>query len=331
MAGPQAPARALGRFEVRTPPRTLDEMFACATNEAEREAIRDAHVRQRDGRASTATCPTPCATPRCAGAPGVPRGELHVPRARTRRAARRAWPSPSPPRARRGHVQGARAASAPCPITSATCSSAAAASCATTPRSTRILVARRPASAAWSSKDGDDDHRPGRRLEPRPRRYTFTELIDRRRPARRLARRVDAIDHRAAYFQMHFALDASCPSSPGRTRCSTRAELRSTSACSARPRRCSATTRPACRGEVPEAPAAVARHPVALDPDLAPEGKPRRQRLRVLRADRGRPRGQGPAARRDGRADGRADRRRRAQLPRLPSSARSATPPTATS
>ncbi len=34
-----APARAIGRFEVRKPPKSLDEMFACANNEAEREAI----------------------------------------------------------------------------------------------------------------------------------------------------------------------------------------------------------------------------------------------------------------------------------------------------
>src|SRR5580698_3713501 len=36
-----APARALGRFDVRTPPRTLDEMYACARTEAERAAISD--------------------------------------------------------------------------------------------------------------------------------------------------------------------------------------------------------------------------------------------------------------------------------------------------
>jgi phytoene dehydrogenase-like protein len=35
-----APARAIGRFDVRTPPKSLDEMFACANNESEREAIR---------------------------------------------------------------------------------------------------------------------------------------------------------------------------------------------------------------------------------------------------------------------------------------------------
>ena len=38
----EAPARAIGRFDVRRPPRSLDEMWACAANEAEREAIRTA-------------------------------------------------------------------------------------------------------------------------------------------------------------------------------------------------------------------------------------------------------------------------------------------------
>jgi phytoene dehydrogenase-like protein len=37
----QGPARALGRFDVRTPPKTLDEMYACATTEAERSAIHE--------------------------------------------------------------------------------------------------------------------------------------------------------------------------------------------------------------------------------------------------------------------------------------------------
>ncbi|OWY59387.1 dehydrogenase, partial [cyanobacterium TDX16] len=38
----EAPARAIGRFDVRKPPKSLDQMFACATNEAERQAIQDA-------------------------------------------------------------------------------------------------------------------------------------------------------------------------------------------------------------------------------------------------------------------------------------------------
>ncbi|OBH56953.1 NAD(P)/FAD-dependent oxidoreductase [Mycobacterium sp. E2479] len=37
----QGPAKALGRFDVRRPPKSLDEMYACAANEAERRAIHD--------------------------------------------------------------------------------------------------------------------------------------------------------------------------------------------------------------------------------------------------------------------------------------------------
>ena len=37
----QGPAKALGRFDVRKPPKTLDEMYACAANEAERRAIHE--------------------------------------------------------------------------------------------------------------------------------------------------------------------------------------------------------------------------------------------------------------------------------------------------
>lgn len=41
MAWCQAPTRALGRFEAGTPPKTLDEMYGCATNEFERSTITD--------------------------------------------------------------------------------------------------------------------------------------------------------------------------------------------------------------------------------------------------------------------------------------------------
>ncbi len=37
----QGPSKALGRFDVRTPPKTIDEMYACAANEDERAAIHD--------------------------------------------------------------------------------------------------------------------------------------------------------------------------------------------------------------------------------------------------------------------------------------------------
>jgi len=41
MGWAMAPTRALGRFDAGAPPKTLDEMYACATNEFERSAIDD--------------------------------------------------------------------------------------------------------------------------------------------------------------------------------------------------------------------------------------------------------------------------------------------------
>src|ERR1700743_948217 len=41
MGWAMAPTRALGRFEAGAPPKTIDEMYACATNEFERSAIDD--------------------------------------------------------------------------------------------------------------------------------------------------------------------------------------------------------------------------------------------------------------------------------------------------
>lgn len=41
IAWSQGPAKALGRFDVRTRPKTLDEMYACAANDAERRAIHE--------------------------------------------------------------------------------------------------------------------------------------------------------------------------------------------------------------------------------------------------------------------------------------------------
>lgn len=41
IAWSQGPAKALGRFDVRKPPKTLDEMYACASNDAERRAIHE--------------------------------------------------------------------------------------------------------------------------------------------------------------------------------------------------------------------------------------------------------------------------------------------------
>ena len=95
----QGPAKALGRFDVRTPPKTLDEMYACAANEAERTAIHDVLFGRR-WTPSTAICPTNKGTPCCEAcslslpstrrtAGPTPQAAQHVWRSR--------WPFPTTP------------------------------------------------------------------------------------------------------------------------------------------------------------------------------------------------------------------------------------------
>ena len=133
----EAPARAIGRFDVRRPPRSLDEMWACATNEAEREAIRMAmfgsvlDVVDRYLPTARSTRPS--------GACSASWRSIPPSAARPRRGARCASRSPWRPPARR-RCRRCGAGSAPWPTTSARSSSGTAASCAGTPRPRGIVV-----------------------------------------------------------------------------------------------------------------------------------------------------------------------------------------------
>ena len=86
----QGPAKALGRFEVRTPPKTLDQMYSCAATKPNvRPSIRCCSARRWTP--STATCRTRKSTQSCAGCwrfwPSTPPIA-----ARTRPAVPLAWP-----------------------------------------------------------------------------------------------------------------------------------------------------------------------------------------------------------------------------------------------
>ena len=60
------------------PPKTIDEMYACATNESERRAIHETLFGSAMGTSSTATCPTRTDTPSCAGMLAFPvRNHVH--------------------------------------------------------------------------------------------------------------------------------------------------------------------------------------------------------------------------------------------------------------
>ena len=129
----EAPARAIGRFDVRKPPKSLDEMWAVRGQRDGAPGHPHRHVRQRDGRGRPVP-PRPREArpdPQHAGLSGR---QLHLPGPLL--AGKRALPGLRPGLAgRRHHVQGARAASGPCPTTSWACSSSTAASSAATPRS----------------------------------------------------------------------------------------------------------------------------------------------------------------------------------------------------
>ena len=101
---------------------------------------------------------------------------------------------------------------------------------------------------------------------------TLTELIDRDLLPEQLASRIDAIDHRAAYFQMHFAL-SELPELTGPNAVLNEGQLRSTICLFGTPEEMQRDYETCMRGEVPAAPPVSLGIPSLLDPSLAPEGK----------------------------------------------------------
>ena len=116
---------------------------------------------------------------------------------------------------RRHHVQGARAGSAPSPTTSPASSRRPAANCGATSRCAGIAVEAGRVTGVVLGDGERSAHRSwcrtSTRPPPSPTWSTGTALPD------EFTRRVDAIDHRALYFQMHFAL-SGCRSTPAPTR-----------------------------------------------------------------------------------------------------------------
>jgi phytoene dehydrogenase-like protein len=100
---------------------------------------------------------------------------------------------------------------------------------------------------------------------------TFTELIARDDLPAAFAARVDAIDHRAAYFQMHFAL-SELPELTGPNAVLNEGQLRSTLCLFGTPEEMQRSYETCLRGEVPDAPPLSLGIPSLLDPDLAPQG-----------------------------------------------------------
>jgi phytoene dehydrogenase-like protein len=270
VAWAEAPARALGRFEVRRPPRTLDEMLGEARNEAERENIRLALF----GSVMDVV-------------------DRHLPDPVAHAQMRGLLAFLSINSTFRGPYEAG----------SATCLAFALA----TPGEDAAMSKVRGGIGAMSDHVGALFEENGGELRKHARvarilvsdgavggvelddgttvtapvvvsnldaTQTFTGLLDRAGLPEDLVRRVAAIDHRAAYFQMHFAL-TELPEFTGPNAVLNEGDglMRSTVTLFGTPEKMQQSFE-ACRlGQVPDAPPMSLGVPSIADPSLAPEGR----------------------------------------------------------
>jgi phytoene dehydrogenase-like protein len=268
MAWAAAPARALGRFDVRQPPRTLDEMYACATDEKERQAITDILF-------------------------GSAMDVLD-----------RFFPDPEKHRMLRAMLAFLAVNSTykgPWTPGSATCLAFALAM----PSETRLLKKldggigaltqhvqrifedhggelRLKTPVARILVEGDAvvgvELRNGERitapivlsnLDPG---VTFTKLLDPDQLPDELVARLAGVDHRAAYVQMHFALDG-LPQYASPFEFLNRPEMQASLSWFASAEDMQRQFEDCCRGVLPDEPSFGAQIPSIYDPSMAPEGK----------------------------------------------------------
>ncbi len=197
----EAPARAIGRFDVRRPPRSLDEMWDCATNETEREAIRtalfgcvmdvvDRYLPDRSKHAPVRSMLSFLAVNSTFRGPYSPGSALCL-----------AFALASPGTATMSKVRGGLGTMADhlCALFERHGGELR--------RHTKVarIVVDGGAVRGVELGDGEVATAPVvvSNLDPTA---TFTQLVDVDSLPLAFARRVQAIDHRAAYFQAHFAL-----------------------------------------------------------------------------------------------------------------------------
>jgi phytoene dehydrogenase-like protein len=197
----EAPARALGRFDVRKPPKSLDDMWASATNETEREAIRtmmfgsvmdvvDRFLPDREKHAQIRSMLAFLAVNSTFRGPYSPGSALCL-----------AFALASPGDATMSKVKGGIGTMSEHLLTLFEESGGEIRRHA---KVSRIVVSEgRVAGVALA--DGEVVTAPVvvSNLDPTA---TFTQLLEADALPEAFVQRVGAIDHRAAYFQLHFAL-----------------------------------------------------------------------------------------------------------------------------
>ena len=263
----EAPARAIGRFDVRKPPKSLDEMWASAANEAERQAIRtamfgsvmdvvDRFLPDREKHAQVRSTLSFLAVNSTYLGPYTPGSALCL-----------AFALASPGNATMSKVRGGIG------TMSDHLRRLFERSGGELRRHVKVskIVTSGGRVEGVELSDGELITAPVvvSNLDPTS---TFTQMLDGKELPDAFARRVEAIDHRAAYFQIHFAL-AGLPEFAGPYEVLNEGGLRRNVTFFETAEQMQRDYEGCVRGLVPEAPSFNLGIPTLEDPDLVPSGK----------------------------------------------------------
>ena len=318
----EAPARAIGRFDVRKPPKSLDEMWASATNEKEREAIRIAmfgsvmdvvnrYLPDPVAHAHVRSMLSFLAVNSTYRGPFSPGSALCL-----------AFALASPNGATMSKVKGGIGAMSDHLLG---LFEKAGGELRRHTKVAKILVDKAKVHGRRTDRRRDH-HRTHRRLQPGPDRHLHPAARSTVLPDA-FAQRVDAIDHRAAYFQIHFALNG-LPEYTGSYEMLNEGDLRQNVTFFGTAEQMQTDFEGCVRGLVPESPSFNLQIPSMRDPDLAPPGKHAASGFAFYFPIGGQPGRAGSPTRRDGRPDHRQDHHLRARTSPTSLSASSTTRPT---
>ncbi|HXW35030.1 MAG TPA: NAD(P)/FAD-dependent oxidoreductase [Acidimicrobiales bacterium] len=263
----EAPARAIGRYDVRKPPRTFDEMWECASNEREREAIRVAmfgsvmdvvgmHLPDPEKHQQLRSMLSFLAVNSTYLGPFTPGSALCL-----------AFALASPGEATMSKVRGGIGAMSDHLLTMFEDHGG---ELRRHVKATSIVTSHGRV-AGITVGDAETITAPivVSNLDPTA---TFTQLIDRTVLPEPFVQRVEAIDHRAAYFQMHFALKG-LPEFVAPYDVLNKGELRRNVTFFGTAEQMQMDYEACLRGIVPQSPSVNLQISSLDDPSLAPPGK----------------------------------------------------------
>jgi len=263
----EAPARAIGRFDVRKPPKSLDEMWACASNEGEREAIRtamfgsvmdvvDRYLPDPKKHAQIRSMLAFLAVNSTFRGPYSPGSALCL-----------AFALASPGEATMSKVRGGIGAM------SEHLRKMFEQHGGELRRHVKVanIVVSNGSVQGVQLSSGETVTSPivVSNLDPTA---TFTQLLDREDLPPTFAQRIDAIDHRAAYYQIHLALNG-LPEFVGPYELLNEGELRRNVTMFGTAEQMQLDFEGCVRGQVPASPSFNLAIPSLQEPELAPPGK----------------------------------------------------------